>query len=240
MVMEVKLLSWTFSKPATVTIMDDLQLIDDDYDEIDEDYDVWKILIIDDESSVHQVTTFTLKNINIFGKKLEFLSAYSASEAARILQNNNDIAVALVDVVMEDDLAGLNLIKQIREELKNDTVRLIIRTGQPGNSPESEISKNYDIHGYFNKVEISSERLSSIIYSAIRSYKDITDLKTINQQLIDLSFGIRESLNGFVGYMQIAHKTDDITRKNDALEKANNISSDLIESISTHLEKVDR
>jgi len=220
--------------------MDNFEIIDDEAENINKGDETWKILIIDDEPSIHQVTIYTLKNISFFDKKLEFISAFNAREAAEILSKNTDIALALVDVVMEDEKAGLNLVEQIREELNNHSIRLIIRTGQPGDSSESQISRNYDIHAYFNKVELSSDKLSSIIYSAIRSYKDISELHIKNQQLIDLSFGIRESLNGFVGYMRIAHKTNDIAKKNKALEKANRLSTQLIESISTHLEKIDR
>ena len=36
---------------------------------------------------------------------------------------------------METDDAGLRLVKRIREELKNQLVRIVLRTGQPGQAP---------------------------------------------------------------------------------------------------------
>ena len=95
----------------------------------------WKILIVDDEQDIHDVTMLSLNDFEFGGRGLQFLSAYSAKQAIEILNDNTDIAVALVDVVMEDEHAGLNLIKRIREELNNELIRLILRTGQPGQAP---------------------------------------------------------------------------------------------------------
>ena len=97
----------------------------------------WKILIIDDEPDIHEVTKMSLKNFEFAGRKLEFLNAYSAEQAKTILNEANDIAIALVDVVMESEHAGLDLVKYICNDLENDFIRLILRTGQPGQAPES-------------------------------------------------------------------------------------------------------
>lgn len=96
----------------------------------------WKILLVDDEPDVHKVTEIVLRNFKFEGRPLEILNAYSGSEARTILQNHQDIAVALVDVVMESDDAGLNLVDHIRNETDNHRVRLVLRTGQPGQAPE--------------------------------------------------------------------------------------------------------
>ena len=91
----------------------------------------WKVLIIDDEPDIHDVTRASLTNFDFEGTGLHFLHAYSAKQAKEILSTESDIAVALVDVVMEDEDAGLNLIHHIRNDLKNKLIRLILRTGQP-------------------------------------------------------------------------------------------------------------
>lgn len=69
-------------------------------------------------------------------RPLELLTAHSGREAREIMKNEPDIALVLLDVVMESDDAGLQTARYIREELKNDKVRIVLRTGQPGSAPE--------------------------------------------------------------------------------------------------------
>lgn len=137
----------------------------------------WKILIIDDEPGIHEVTRMGLKNFEFGGRGLEFLNAYSASEAKVILQAHKDIAVALVDVVMESDHSGLNLVRYIREELNNEFIRLVLRTGQPGQAPERQVLREYDINDYKEKTELTAQKLYSTIYTSLRSYRDLMALE---------------------------------------------------------------
>ena len=120
---------------------------------------VWRILIIDDEPSVHEATTLALKGMTLEGRALEFLHAYSATEARTILANNPDLAVVLLDVVMESPDAGLQLIRFVREELDNKALRVILRTGQPGYAPEIDTIRAYDINDYKTKSELTRIRL---------------------------------------------------------------------------------
>ncbi len=137
----------------------------------------WKIAIIDDESGVHDVTRLTLKRFSFEKRNVEFLSAYSAEEGLALFTSTPDIALAFVDVVMETDDAGLRLIEKIRNELQNHSTRLILRTGQPGQAPEEEVIRNYDINDYKAKTELSSMKLKSCVYTAIRSYRDIQTIE---------------------------------------------------------------
>ncbi|WP_432453118.1 MULTISPECIES: DUF3369 domain-containing protein [unclassified Agarivorans] len=133
----------------------------------------WKLLVIDDEAEIHSVTRLVLSGVEIDGYQLEFLSAYSAEEARQIFNEHDDIAIALVDVVMETDHAGLELVRWIRETKENHATRLILRTGQPGQAPEESVIKDYDINDYKSKTELTATKLKTITYSAIRSYRDI-------------------------------------------------------------------
>jgi len=141
----------------------------------------WKILIIDDEPDIHEVTQMSLKNFMFDGAGLEFISAYSAQQAKDILQTQTDIALALVDVVMEEDQAGLNLVHHIREELNNKIIRIVLRTGQPGQAPESQVIRNYDINDYKEKTELTAQKLDSTVYTSLRSYRDLIALD-LNQR----------------------------------------------------------
>jgi len=138
---------------------------------------VFKVLIVDDDINIHKMTKFILNDFDFKYYKLDFISAYSGEEAREIITNTSDIAVILLDVVMETSDAGLDVVKYIREELDNHLVRIIIRTGQPGYAPEREVIIKYEINNYLEKTDSSSTRLFSGIVTALRSYQDLMSLQ---------------------------------------------------------------
>jgi response regulator RpfG family c-di-GMP phosphodiesterase len=137
---------------------------------------VWKVLIIDDDISVHDVTKLALKNVEFDGRPLQFLDAYSAAEARQILAVDDEIALALVDVVMETEHAGLDLVHHIRNELNNTLIRIVLRTGQPGQAPERTVISQYDINDYKEKTELTAQKLFSTVFTSLRSYRDLAAL----------------------------------------------------------------
>lgn len=137
----------------------------------------WKILIVDDDEDVHLVTKMVLDALSYSGRGLTFVQAYSAKQAKEMIANHPDIAVAIVDVVMEEDDAGLKLVKWLRSEYGNRHLRIILRTGQPGMAPEDSIIENYEINDYKTKSELSSQKLKTSIVSALRSYRDIVTIE---------------------------------------------------------------
>jgi diguanylate cyclase (GGDEF)-like protein len=130
----------------------------------------WKILMVDDSPEVHQVTRMVLRSMRYLDRPLQFLSAYSAAEGKELVLNHPDAAVVLLDVVMETDQAGLDMVKFIRGEADNKLIRIILRTGQPGVAPEAEVIQQYDINDYKNKADLSDEKLNAAIVLALRSY----------------------------------------------------------------------
>lgn len=138
---------------------------------------VWKILIVDDEADVHKVTLVALKDILIEGRRLDYIHAYSAAEARIQLESHPDISVVLLDVVMETDDAGLQLVHHIRETMGNKALRIVLRTGQPGYAPELDTIRTYDINDYKTKTELTQARLYTSLTVAIRSYWQIQQLE---------------------------------------------------------------
>jgi response regulator RpfG family c-di-GMP phosphodiesterase len=135
--------------------------------------EVWEVLIVDDEKQVHQVTKMVLNDFIFDGKKLEFHSAFSAVEAKELIAAHPNAALILLDVVMESDNAGLEIIKYLRNEMKNQAVRIILRTGQPGQAPEKSVIMDYDINDYKEKTELTTQKLFTTVVSALRSFRDI-------------------------------------------------------------------
>jgi response regulator of citrate/malate metabolism len=119
---------------------------DDEAPGVDEARQIWKIAIIDDDAAVHEGTRFALYDYSLHGQGIEIISAYSAAEGRELMRTVPDVAVILLDVVMETDDAGLKLVDFIRTQLKNEAVRIILRTGQPGQAPERQVIVDYDIN----------------------------------------------------------------------------------------------
>ncbi|WP_417792934.1 DUF3369 domain-containing protein [Terasakiella pusilla] len=137
----------------------------------------WKVAIVDDEEQIHSITKMVLGDFTLNDRKIEFLSAYSGEEARALLKKHPDIAVLLLDVVMEHDHSGLELVEYIRETLKNHNIRIVLRTGQPGQAPEREVISKYDINDYKEKTELTARKLYTLMYSCLRSYRDIIALE---------------------------------------------------------------
>lgn len=133
----------------------------------------WRILVVDDDDSVHQLTKLVLADLEFEERQLELVSAYSMAEAKELLLKDNDFCMAFVDVVMETDHAGLELVQWIREELKNLLIRLILRTGQAGLSPESKVIQEYDINDYKEKTDFTANKMIATVHANIRAYLEV-------------------------------------------------------------------
>ena len=137
----------------------------------------WVVMIVDDDSAVHEVTQLVMSNFEFAGRKLEFVSAFSGAQAREMLHHRNDVALILLDVVMETEHAGLDTVRYIREVLGNTHARIVLRTGQPGHAPEEHVIKTYDINDYKEKTELTQRKLLTVFYAALRSYRDIMSIE---------------------------------------------------------------
>jgi len=157
---------------------------DDLLDFVDDDDEVptpagtrdWKVLIVDDDQDIHDVTTLALAGLSFSGRGIQFLHAYSGKEACAMVREQPDIALMLLDVVMESDHAGLDVVEYVRNELGNRFIRIILRTGQPGQAPEIDVITRYDINDYKHKTELTRQRLFTTIYTGLSAYRDLIAL----------------------------------------------------------------
>ena len=168
----------------------------------------WKILIVDDDADVHSMTRLALRDVHYRNRPLELLSAYSAAEGYEQLRRHPDTAIVLLDVVMETDDAGLVLANRIRNELKNRLVRIVLRTGQPGQAPEEKVIIDYDINDYKAKTDLTSRKLFVLIVATLRTYESLL--------VIDLS---RQ------GLQQILHSAENLYRYTSLQEFASGVLS---------------
>lgn len=147
----------------------------------------WKILVIDDDPNVHDVTALALDNFHYMECPIKIISAYSGKQAREILKSEDDIALILLDVVMESEHAGLDLVHFIRDHQHNAMVRIVLRTGQPGQAPPLEVIRNYDIDDYRSKTELTFERLIVVTTSALRTYHLLRSMAEAQARMLHMA-----------------------------------------------------
>lgn len=143
----------------------------------------WRVLVVDDEPDVHAATRLAFAGMLYKGRAIEVMSAHTAAEGFATLQAIADVALVLLDVVMETDDAGLRLARKIREELDNQLVRVVLRTGQPGQAPERDVILQYDINDYKSKTELTSQKLYTTVISSLRAYESLLVIERNRQGL---------------------------------------------------------
>ncbi len=164
----------------------------------------WRVLIVDDEPDVHTMTRMVLGDFTFEGRSLEFLSAFSGEESLEIMKKEPELAIILLDVVMETNTAGLDVARQIRDLLNNRFIRIILRTGQPGFAPEHKVITELDINDYWQKAEITSQRLATSMTTALRSYRDLQKIEQNRTSLARMAMSVAHqirnrtmTINGF-------------------------------------------
>jgi CheY-like chemotaxis protein len=133
----------------------------------------WKILIADDDPAVHLVTKLALGDFTFEGRRLELYSAYGEDDTRKLIAEHPDTALILLDVVMDTMDSGFELVRYIRETLRNKDVRIIMRTGQSGNAPEDRIIIDYDINDFKDKTELTVAKLRTTLISSLRTYSHL-------------------------------------------------------------------
>jgi response regulator RpfG family c-di-GMP phosphodiesterase len=177
------------------SLQDDNWLIDDTNDipaDIQEQPPTkkpWKVLIVDDEKDIFTATRLAIQDIRYKERGLQLLHASSGKEGFEMMSANPDTALVLLDVVMESDDAGLLLVRRIRSELNNHSVRIVLRTGQPGQAPEQEVILDYDIDDYKTKTELTEQKLLTTVISSLRAFESLLAIEKHRQGLAKILEG---------------------------------------------------
>lgn len=185
-----------------------------EYDKIE--LNEWKILLVDDEDTIHSATKLALSGLIFEGKSLNFLSAFSGEEAKTLIKQNPDTAVIFLDIIMETENAGLEVIKYIRDELNNKFVRIIIFTGQPGQVPEGKVIIDYDINDYKVKNELTRQKLLTKVITSFRGFKALVEIEKIARQNAKLCAQVKEYAHNLE--QKVKERTKQLAQANQELE----------------------
>ena len=145
--------------------------------------DTWPVLIVDDDEEIHKLSKLVLNTYQYQCKSLTLYHAYNSEQALEFIQSIDNLSLILLDVVMETDDAGLKIAGHVREVFNNTLVRIILRTGQPGEMPEHEVMLNYDINDYKSKTELTKQRLFTSITASLRTYEHLIQLDEMTKEL---------------------------------------------------------
>src|SRR5262245_31027469 len=133
----------------------------------------YDVLVVDDEPDVLRITQLALRNVRYANLPLRLHMCESAAAARRVLGGRQllpAIALAIVDVVMETDEAGLDLCEHIRTKQGNHVTQLVVRTGQAARFRQSDVIERYDISGFVNKADADDLWMVSTVKTSIRQY----------------------------------------------------------------------
>ncbi len=150
----------------------------------------WKVLLVDDEPDIHDVTKLTLTRFRLDDRALTFLHAYNGAQAKEILARESDIALVFLDVVMEKEDSGLEVARWMRKDQGNQFTRIVLRTGQPGQAPEERVIVDYDINDYKEKTELDRTKLFTTTFAALRAYRDIMKVEEARRAQLNYREGL--------------------------------------------------
>lgn len=142
----------------------------------------WKLIIIDDDSAIIRTSVRILQDFNFEGRGVEIITGSSGAEAKLLIAEHPDAAVILLDVIMERDDAGLQVVTYIRDELGNHNVRILLRTGQAGQFDEETVFEKYNINNFLEKADLTSRRLKIAIKGALRAFRMHKEIQVMMQQ----------------------------------------------------------
>lgn len=146
----------------------------------------WCVLLVDDEPEVHDVTRLALRKFEFQHRGLELLSAHSAHEAQSVFRQRGDIALAIIDVVMETEHAGLELVRWVRDTGQSPLTRLVLRTGQAGMAPEEQVVRQFDVDAYKEKTELTALKLRSLLCASLRAHQALAEKQQAHDSLLEL------------------------------------------------------
>lgn len=129
-----------------------------------------KLLIVDDDTEVLLATKMCLKRARYQDGRFAISTASSGHEAVETMRQDPDIAVVIIDQIMEEDTAGLEACRRIREELRLSRPRLILRSGLAMVSDIPKDLESLSLTAVLPKGEMTPESILQQVTEALDAY----------------------------------------------------------------------
>lgn len=146
----------------------------------------WQVLVVDDDPTVHAVTRYALDGFLFQDRPVHTLHALSARQAHTVLGQHETIGLALIDIVMESEHAGLDLVRWIREVAGNHLMRIVMRTGQAAQLPEETVVRDFEIDDFRQKTDLSLVTLRTLVMSRLRAWDGLRAVEAHRRELATL------------------------------------------------------
>jgi signal transduction histidine kinase len=141
----------------------------------------WKVLITDDQELIHVMIKHYLSDYQYQGAGLQFVDAFTGKEAMKILKEQSDIAVIVLDVMLEEADMGFKVVQYIRETLNNKLVKIIMLTGKLDFDNAQNFFMKYDIDMFCPKHDL--DKIFFMITSTLRAYNNSTYTYHLHEKL---------------------------------------------------------
>jgi len=138
----------------------------------------WPVLVVDDDPAVLRLASLILGGESLDGVPVEVLTAASGAEARSVLMARPDVAVAVIDVIMETQESGLDLVRWLSACPAHVATRRVLHTGQPGEGREEQVSRSTDIHDYWAKGTLRAPEMRRRLVFQLRQHRDLVQMRT--------------------------------------------------------------
>ncbi len=136
----------------------------------------FSILVVDGTPTLLTLAEEALADLSVDGASVRLIGASSAAEARQALYDSPEIAVILLEPVLEQERAGLDLIAHIRNDLGNQRTRVVVCTAHPDSINEEEVISGADVSDYRAKATLTPRALRTAVTGQLRAFASLQAL----------------------------------------------------------------
>lgn len=137
----------------------------------------WLVLVVDDEDSMREMIRIWLRDLTYQGRPVEVLEATSKLEALQVLRRTPEVAVVLLDQVLEGPNDGIETALYIRRTLGLRETRVILNTALDQALPKLDVLQREEVNDIQYKNELSLQKLQALVITNLRNYRDLINLR---------------------------------------------------------------
>ncbi len=166
--------------------------------------DCWSVLVVDDDPVVRHLTRENLRGVDVDGLPLE-IDACENTDAARKLIAATEYALIIMDVAIETEFAGLDLVEELKRSPGVGFTQVVVQSATPMTERSGRQAGMSGIADYWRKGEIAPLRMQVLVRGLVRAYATARSLHAEQLYLRKLLFQLPDivlhvSVDGRIGY----------------------------------------